>query len=176
MIRIKYQAMLLIIFLITVLSGCSIQTEGTNDAQQKLEGYDLSIIGTNLSLSDQEFLQTLRSSIQAVDLLLAEYELTMEEAEQLDELHEALVVTEQLKGDILFFWNQMHNGQSPDHVELLKVKNHYEQILMNMRRAISMELEGMETGDGMKMKEGWEASKMAKAEFSQFTEQIKKIK
>ncbi|WP_164984875.1 hypothetical protein [Ammoniphilus sp. CFH 90114] len=137
--------------------------------------YDLSRMGKEQSTNDKAFIEMLKSSVATAERLIEELELELLEAQGHDELHEVKEMMNQTHQDLLYIWNKVNNDHKPDHPELKKLQAKFVYLIGQYRLGISTELEGMETGDPARLKEGYQTSMEARLQLQALFEDAQEL-
>ncbi|WP_391560732.1 hypothetical protein [Robertmurraya sp.] len=164
---------ILLLSIVLFLSGCGNESMKNQEMTKgKINKMQIEPLKGPISKQDQDFIQAVLKSAASAEEMMGELEAALQEMEAHDEWHEASEMMEEAKKDILFLWNKMHNEYQPDHPELMKLKEYYEGILLRYRQGMSLEMEGMESGDTPKMKEGYETTGQAITDLRELAEQL----
>lgn len=156
-----------------ILSSCSnVSMEKQEIMEGNIEKLQMEPLSGPLSQQDQEFVHAVRKSVSYAEDIMGGLEAALQELQAQDEFHEASEMMDEAKQEVLYLWNKMHNEYRPQHPELIKLKEHYESILFRYRQGISLEMEGMESGDAAKMKQGYEMTGQAITALKVLAEQI----
>ncbi|MEW9667815.1 hypothetical protein [Ammoniphilus sp. 3BR4] len=142
-----------------IFSGCSLSRESAISTESM--DYDLSAVRGAPTPNDQDFIHKMESFIATAQALIEELELGLQEAQAHDELGEVREMMGQTHQDLLYIWNKVNNDLHPDHPELRKFQAKFVYVVGQYRLGLSTELEGMESGDPAKLKEGYETSMRA---------------
>lgn len=129
------------------------------------------LVGT-LSQQDQAFVDAVMKSVTTAEKIMGELEAALDEMEAHDEFHEANEMMDHARQDALFQWNKIHNEYRPEHPELIRLQEYYEDILFRYREGINLEMEGMESGDAPKMKHGYELTGQAIQDLRELAKQL----
>lgn len=148
--------------LIFSLTGCT--SEGTGNLQWE-----------QLVASDQQFFKALQHSIEDVNQKVIEVEEILQEMQGHDEYHEAEEMMSEANEEILYHWNIIHNEYKPVHPSLQEMKIQYENLLNQYREGITTELDGMETGNPEKLRQGYQTTKEAILELINFKQQVNQV-
>ena len=120
-------------------------------------------------------MKALEQSLDTVQQKITEFEMDMQDMQGYDEFHDAEEMMTEAKQDVLYYWNQMHNEYKPEHPDLQKIKADYERLLSQYREGLTIELEGMATGNPEKMKLGYQKTQGVMEEIQKFKEQVDKL-
>lgn len=123
--------------------------------------YDLSSVRASSSPNDQDFIHKMQPFMESAHELIKELELGLQEAQAHDELGEVREMMDETHHDLLYIWNKVNNDLQPDHPELKKFQAKFVYVVGQYRLGLSTELEGMDSGDPAKLKQGYETSMKA---------------
>jgi len=169
--------LLALCLVVAMVIGCEMQNKRLqmNDSDEHRNVPNLAIGHEEFSPNDYKYIEMSRELIRNTLDVISDLEEHLAEAQEHDESLEAEAIMEQTSEKIIFIWNQMHNGIAPEHPALTQFKRIYEGLLMNLRKGVLEELEGLRTGDPVAMKKGFTLTETSKDQLRELSYEIYKM-
>jgi hypothetical protein len=177
---------ILILFLLLELVGCSSTSVTKADKPLPLrQQTDLKVKNTapaapppvhvNFSDNDKLFIKGIKDSVEHSQQVISQLKTVISESQQTDELGAAQENMNSAKREILFIWNQIHNQYQPDTASLKKIKITYENILMEYRKGLNLQIQGIDTTGGTRVMEGLQIANKAQEDLDKLSTAITKL-
>jgi hypothetical protein len=145
---------LCILLLLGGLIGCSTASEPSVQSAAEFNAREQSFLA--------EFQRSLHYSSQVIQQL----DELLDEMQQHDELAEAIEYMEIALAQVS---NEIDGLTSTQEASWQLMREQYVEILSKYQNGLSVELQGMKEGDGVKMKDGYQATQTSKQQLIKFT-------
>ncbi|WCK54898.1 hypothetical protein PP175_02470 [Aneurinibacillus sp. Ricciae_BoGa-3] len=132
-------------------------------------------VHATLSENDKRFIKGIKASLHHAQQVISQLKIIVSTSQQTDELDAAQENMNSAKREILYIWNQIHNEYQPDGTNLKKIKTAYENILMDYRKGLSIQIQGIETTGGTRVMEGLQLTDKAEEDLNKLSTTIIKL-
>ncbi|HJV47162.1 MAG TPA: hypothetical protein VJ824_15705 [Bacillota bacterium] len=149
-------------------------TQITQDKQTVIDRTPLVIHHSNYNQEDQKFLEVVRKSILETRKVIDKLEVEILDAENNDEPTEAQDSMDDARKQLLYQWNNIHNGYIPKDPSLQQLKTSYESILDQYRQGLMIEMDALENATTSQMKDGYQITTQARSDLQQLSKEISK--
>ncbi|MEH7237132.1 hypothetical protein [Bacillus sp. JJ1562] len=151
------QKIIYLFILLAFLLGCTSNSKTASELYGTLD--------QDLSQKDQALLDSLQSHVQKFIQLNKELDMLLDEMKKDDELEAAIETMQIANEEAMYIFNLIELDGQPTNENLHELRSHVQASIEKYMEAMSMQVEGISTGDPKKTEKAIDEMKMINKEF-----------